>query len=705
LDRDADRAAGIAIAADEGTMTAPAITAPVAKTVQFEQEIHGQRLSDPYRWLQDKDDPEVIAHLEAENAYTEAVMAHTAGLQETLYQEMVGRIQETDLSVPVRIDDFYYYSRTEEGRQYPIFCRKRGALEADEEIILDANEEAAGEAYFALGAFAVSPDHKTLAYATDTSGAETYNLVFKDLDSGAMLPDRIEQVATSLVWANDSRTVFYTKEDHAKRPERVHRHRLGESEDPMVFREPDELFRVRLFKTKDRAFVLLAIGSLETTEIRTLAADRPEADFAVVEPREPGHRYQVEHRDGRFYILTNDDAPNNKLVTVAADEPGMAGWTPFIEHDPGIKLDGLEMFERHLAIYERRGGLRSVRVIEHASGEAHEIAFEEPVYTFTGERNPRFESGTLRFVYTSLTTPRSIYDYDMTTRARTLLKRQPVLGDFDSANYESERLFVTAEDGAKVPISLVHRKGIELDGSNPCLLYGYGAYGISIDPTFSSHRLSLLDRGMIFAIAHIRGGQEMGRQWYDHGKFLQKKNSFTDFVAAGRALIEEGYTGSEKLAIMGGSAGGLLMGAVVNLAPDLARAVVAKVPFVDVINTMLDPSLPLTIQEYEEWGNPTDPEYFAYIKSYAPYENIEAKAYPSILATGGINDPRVHYWEPAKWVAKLRATRTDDHRLLLKTNMGAGHGGASGRYDALKELAFDYAFILDTLGVAEPPAA
>ena len=436
-------------------------------------------------------------------------------------------------------------------------------------------------------------------------------------------------------------------------------------------------------------------------------ADLDEPAFRLIEPREKGHRYRVEHRDGLLYILSNRDAPNSKLMTAPAAAPAEKNWREMLAHDPGIMLNGLDMFEDFLAIYERRSGLRSIRILAFQDSEsnatggppAHEIVFDEPVYTVSGGNNPMYRSRTLRFGYTSLTTPASVYDYDMVTRERQLLKRQPVLGDFDRDDYESERLFVTAGDGAKIPVSLVYRKGLERNGENPCLLYGYGAYGMSMDPSFSSPRLSLLDRGMVFAIAHIRGGQEMGRQWYDQGKFLNKRNTFEDFIAAGKALIEGGYTRNDRLAILGGSAGGLLVGAVLNMAPDLIKAAVAKVPFVDVVNTMLDDSLPLTIPEYEEWGNPNDPDYFDYIQSYSPYDNVEAKAYPHILVTAGLNDPRVHYWEPAKWTARLRAEKTDGNRLLLKTNMGAGHGGASGRYDALRELAFDYAFILDVLGV------
>ncbi|NJO38516.1 MAG: S9 family peptidase [Rhizobiales bacterium] len=686
---------------------------PVAKTIEHEIEIHGHRRTDPYAWLKNKDDPEVIAYLEAENAYTEQQMAPTEALQRTLFDEMVGRIQETDLSVPVRIDAYLYYSRTEEGRQYPIYCRKAGDDTAEEEVLLDLNAEAEGLDYLALGLFEVSPDHRVLAYTLDTDGSESFTLRFRSLEDGRMLEDRIEGVSYSLEWANDSRTVVYSVEDRTKRPYRLFRHELGQTgPGALVFEEPDALFRLRLAKTKDHAFLILNLASLETTECWLLDADRPAAEPRLVQARERGHRYWVEHRKGLLYILSNRDAPNSRLMTAPVDRPEEATWREMIAHDPGIMLNGLDIFADFLVVYERRGGLRSIRVLAFEGGapasSGHEITFDEPAYTVFGGRNPMYRSRILRFTYSSLTTPASVYDYDMVTRERALLKRQPVLGAFDVDDYASERLFVTAGDGAKIPVSLVYRKGLRHDGSNPCLLYGYGAYGASMDPAFSSHRLSLLDRGMIYAIAHVRGGQEMGRQWYDQGKFLNKKTTFSDFIAAGRALIDGGYTLSDKLAIMGGSAGGLLVGAVLNMAPGLVKASVAKVPFVDVINTMLDDRMPLTILEYEEWGNPKDQAYYHYILGYSPYDNIEARDYPHILVTAGLNDPRVHYWEPAKWTAQLRATKTDGNRLLLRTNMGAGHGGASGRYDALKELAFDYAFILDALGVSadrEPAAA
>ncbi len=684
---------------------------PVAKTIPHQTNIHGLERSDPYFWLREKQSADVIAYLKAENAYTDHAMAHTEALQEKLYQEIVGRIRETDLSVPVQKGDFFYYSRTEEGRQYPIYCRKAGDLEAEEEILLDLNMEAEGSDYFSLGVFEVSPDHRTLAYATDTDGSESYTLRFKSLDKtgsekSLMAEDEIPGVSYSVEWASDSKTVFYTTEDEAKRPCKLFRHELGQkSDDTLLFHEPDERFRVGLGKTKDGTFLVLSVASIETSENHLLKADLSEPGFHLVEPKRDGIRYHLEHRNGTLYILTNEDAPNYRLMTAPVSAPGRSNWQAMIEHDPGIMLNAIDMFEHYLVLYERRGGLKSIRVLHLDRNESHEIEFPEPVFTVRGGLNPMYRSATLRFTYTSLTTPSSVFDYDMESRERKLMKQQPVLGDFDPAYYQSERMFVTAEDGAKIPVSLVYRKGLEKDGNNPCLLYGYGAYGMSMDPSFSSHRLSLLDRGMVYAIAHIRGGQEMGRQWYDQGKFLAKRNSFSDFIAAGNALLETGYTSRERLAIMGGSAGGLLVGAVLNMAPDLMKAAIAKVPFVDVINTMLDDTLPLTVPEYEEWGNPNDKVYFDYISSYSPYDNVDAKDYPEILVTAGLNDPRVHYWEPAKWVAKLRATKTDGNRLLLKTNMGAGHGGASGRYDALRELAFDYAFILDALNVSELSSA
>jgi oligopeptidase B len=471
------------------------------------------------------------------------------------------------------------------------------------------------------------------------------------------------------------------------------------SDDELLFHETDELFRLNLYRTKDHAFIMLYLRSIETAEIHMLPADNPGADFTVIHPRQKGLRYLFEHHEGTFYVMSNVDAPNYKLMTTPVDRPGKEHWQEFIPHRDDVKLDSIDVFSQHLVLYERENGLRAMRVYDFGSGEFHNVSFPEPVYTYQEEENPEYDSRLLRFTYMSLTTPDTIYDYDMSLRSRELIKRKPVLGGFDPDDYASERVFAMALDGEQIPISLVYQKGMKRDGSNPCLLYGYGSYGYSIDPGFNSHRFSLIDRGIIYAIAHIRGGQEMGRRWYDQGKFLNKKNTFTDFIACGKALVEKNFTSHDKMAIMGRSAGGLLMGAVLNMAPDLAAVAVAGVPFVDVVTTMLDESIPLTVAEFEEWGNPKEPEYYKYMLSYSPYDNVTATHYPNILVTAGLNDPRVQYWEPAKWVARLRTTKVGNNRLLLKTNMGAGHAGASGRYDALKELAFEYAFILDTLGL------
>ena len=677
----------------------PVPTPPVATPIHHKLTVHDHTRIDPYYWLRKKNNPAVISYLEAENAYTEAVMAHTTELQHTLYTEMLGRIQETDLSLPVKRGAFLYYSRTEEGKQYPIYCRKPDGPEAEEVVLLDLNAEAESHEYLRLGVYEMSPDHRLLAYSLDTAGSEDYTVYVKDVTSGELLPDRIPNTTYSLEWANDNQTLFYTTQDAAKRPHKAYRHRLmtDPSEDTELYHEADELYRVHLYKTKDQAYLVLSIGSIETGEVWVLSADAPDERFRLIHPRQTGLRYHVEHRDGLLYILTNDAAKNFKLVTAPAIDPAKKNWREFVPHRESVKLDDIDVFADYLVLYEREQGLRTLRVHHFASGQEQPVSFPEPVYTYAQSENPEFDTQTLRFTYMSLATPDSVFDYDMARRTRTLRKQKLVLGGFEAADYRSERVFATAQDGTRIPISLVYKKGLRRDGSHPCLLYGYGSYGSSLDPWFSSNRLSLLDRGFVYALAHIRGGEEMGRDWYDQGKMLHKKQTFTDFIACGQTLLAEHYTRSDRLAIMGGSAGGLLIGAVINMAPHLAAVAVAQVPFVDVVTTMLDESIPLTVAEYEEWGNPRLKATYDYMLSYSPYDNVEAKAYPHLLITAGLNDPRVQYWEPAKWTAKLRATKTDTRRLVLKTNMGAGHGGASGRYDLLKEIAFEYAFILDTL--------
>lgn len=674
--------------------------APLARSVPRVHTVHGESRIDEYHWLRNREDPEVLAHLEAENRYTAQVMRHTEGLQELLYQELRGRIKESDLSVPSREDGWLYYSRTEAGAQYPIFCRRRDEAGAPEQVLLDLNRLAAGHAYFRMGTFEVSPDHRLLAYSVDTSGAESFSLFLKDLATSELLAETIEGTSPTAAWANDSRTLFYIVLDDVRRPSRLFRHTVGSNpaEDALVHHEPDEAFYLDVHRTRSRRWLLLELASHSTSEVRYLSADDPVGEFRVVEPRRHGVEYVLTHHGDRFYIVTNDRAPNFRLVSAPVDRPGREHWTAVLPYRAEVKLDAVEAFARHLVVWERKDGLRRLRVLELATLEEHLVAFPEPVYTVRPNENPEFETTVFRFSYTSLVTPNSVVDYDLAARTWTVRKQTEVLGGYDPSRYRSERLFATAPDGVRVPVSLVYRLPLERGGARPLLLQGYGSYGYSFDPAFSSNALSLLDRGWIVAIAHIRGGEEMGRAWYEAGKLFQKRNTFTDFIAAAEHLVAAGYTSPDRLAISGGSAGGLLMGAVTNLRPELFQAVIAEVPFVDVVNTMLDATLPLTVIEYDEWGNPNDPAYYEYIRSYSPYDNVASRDYPHLLVTAGLNDPRVAYWEPAKWTARLRARKTDRNRLLLRTNMGAGHGGASGRYDHLREVAFKYAFLLDVVG-------
>lgn len=676
---------------------------PVAARIAHTDTLHGDVRVDNYYWLREKSNPGVIAYLEAENDYTAAMMKHTEPLQEKLYDELLGRIKETDLSVPVREDEYFYYSRTEEGKQYTFYARKKGSLEAPEEIVLNVNELAAEYEFFGLGAYATSPDHQLLVYSADTAGNELFTIRIKDLRTGELYPDEIPHTYYDVAWCNDNQTFFYCTLDEAKRPYKLYRHTLGDdpANDQLVFQEDDEMFWMEVRRTKSKAIILLSLESETTSEVWYLSADEPHGEFKIIQPRRKDLEYAVSHHGNRFLIVTNDDARNFKLVDAPVQSPARKNWRELIGHRDSVKIDKIDVFQDFLVVYERQAGLRQISIHDVHSGEVHRIEFPEPVYTTNGAGNPEYRSPTLRFSYSSLVTPKSIFDYDMQTRERELKKQEEVLGGYDPSQYESERIFATAANGIRIPISLVYRKGMVKDGSNYLMLYGYGSYGHSIEPRFSSHTLSLLDRGFIYAIAHVRGGGELGRWWYEQGKLLHKKNTFTDFIVCAEHLIAEGYTASGRLAIGGGSAGGLLIGAVVNMRPDLFAAAVADVPFVDVINTMADPSIPLTVIEYEEWGNPADKEYYEYMLSYSPYDQVEAKAYPNLLVTAGLNDPRVQYWEPAKWTAKLRSLKTEDNLLILKTNMGAGHMGASGRYDYLEEKAFEYAFILDRLGIPE----
>ncbi|MBD0261559.1 MAG: S9 family peptidase [Tolypothrix sp. Co-bin9] len=666
-------------------------------------ELHGDRRIDDYFWLRDIENNKAIAYLEAENAYTEAMMQHTEALQTKLYNEMLARIQETDLSVPFRKDDYYYYSRTEEGKAYPIFCRKKGSLDAPEEVLLDQNELAQGHEFFSLGVFQVSPNHEILAYSTDTSGSEQYTLFFLDLNTFQLYSETIPETYFSLTWGNDNQTVFYTKINAANRPYQLFRHTLQTptTEDVLIYHEPDDIYNLDVGKTRSEAYILMILSSSITTEIHYLDANNPTGDFQIIHPRTTGMEYDVEHHSDYFYIVTNDEATNFKLVKTPVATPSKENWQTVIPHREDVMLSGVSLFTNHLVIYERKAGLQTARVQNLSTGKENNITFPEPTYTFSEGNNPEFNTNILRFSYTSLITPLSVFDYDMETDKRELKKETEVLGGYDKSHYKSEWLMATAKDGTQIPISIVYKEGVKKNSTNPLYLTGYGSYGYSYPVMFSSTRLTLLDRGIVYAIAHIRGGEEMGRKWYEDGKFLQKKNTFTDFIACAEYLIEEKWTQSDRLVISGGSAGGLLMGAVINMRPELFKVVVADVPFVDVVTTILDTSLPLSAMEWEEWGNPNDKVYYDYMKSYSPYDNVEAKDYPDMLITAGLNDSRVKYWEPAKWTAKLRELKTDNNILLLKTNMSAGHGGASGRYESLKELAFDYAFILDRLGLGE----
>ena len=699
----------VLIAALTAVLAAPSLEAqqagpaPAAAKKPHTTRIHGYTLVDDYFWLRDKNNPEVIKYLEAENAYTESMMAPTKAFQDALYAEMLGRIKQTDLSVPTKIGDYVYYSRTQEGRQYPFMCRRKGGMSGAEEILLDLNALAEGHKFLGLGAYVVSDDGNWLAYSTDTTGYRQYTLHVKDLRTGTTMAERIER-AGSVVWATDNKTLFYTTEDAvSKRSDKFWRHAVGAAGSDLLYEEKDELFDVGAGRSLDRAVIFLGSYAKTSTEFRYLPASTPATPLKVVLPREPGHEYDVDHYRGRLYITTNRNAKNFRVVTAPMTDPAEKNWTAFIDHNPAIKINSVSFFRNHIIVSEREDGLTQLRVLNPDTKASHRIATDEPDFTISLGANPEFETTTVRFNYQSMVTPSSIYDYDVGTRQRTLLKRTDVLGGYDPSRYEARRVWAVARDGVKVPMSIVHKKGIALDGTAPVLLYGYGSYGASGSPTFSSSRLSLLDRGVIYASAYIRGGGELGEEWREQGRMMKKMTTFEDFVDCADHLIKNKYTSPARLVIQGGSAGGLLVGAAANMRPDLFKAVVAQVPFVDVINTMLDASLPLTTSEYLEWGNPNEKPAFDYMMKYSPYDNIKAVDYPAMLVQVSLNDSQVPYWEGAKLVAKLRATRTDRNPLLLKTNMGAGHGGASGRYDALKETAFTYSFILWQMGIPTTP--
>jgi oligopeptidase B len=670
---------------------------PVAPTHPHSVTLHGDTRVDDYFWLREKGSPEVTAYLEAENAYAEERMAPTAELQKTLYDEILGRIQETDQSAPYRKGAFEYYHRTEEGKQYRTYCRRERGKPDTEAVLLDMNARAEGRPFLGLGVYEVSPDGRYLAFSLDDTGFRDYTLQIKDLLSGDLLSERIEKVK-SAAWASDSQTLFYTVDDDTKRPHEVRRHLLGTTgEDALVYQEDDERFRVAVWRSRSGEYVFRGAFSHTTSEIGFLPASEPAGTWRLVAERKQDHEYDVAHRGEDFLIRTNDRGRNFRVVRAPVDNPGPSSWQELVAHRDEVMLENLDVFEDFYVLLERETGLPHIRVLQFVGGGSHRVAIDEPVYSLHPGTNEEFSADLYRYGYESLTTPDSVFDYDVRSKSRTLVKQIEVLGGYDPSDYESERLWASAQDGTRVPVSVVHKRGTPRDGSAPMLLVGYGSYGYPYPTGFSHSRVSLLDRGVTYAIAHIRGGAELGKPWHDQGRMENKMNTFTDFIAVAEHLIANQYTSSQRLAIQGGSAGGLLMGAVSNLRPDLFGAVVALVPFVDVLNTMLDDTLPLTVGEYEEWGNPNDPDAYARIKAYCPYTNIEAHPYPTMLVRTSLNDSQVMYWEPAKYVAKLRAHKTNNKPLLFKINMDAGHGGASGRYDYLKETALDYAFILAQL--------
>ena len=686
-----------------GTVPLHAQSAPLAAKKPHVTEIHGYRRVDDYFWLRDKDSSEVLSYLAAEEAYANAMEQGEAGLRDTLYAEMLGRIKETDQNVPYPRGGYFYYSRTEEGKQYPIYARRRGSMTAPEQVTLDLNAMAGERPFISVGAYEPADGGRKLAYTVDTTGFRQYALFVKDLTSGVISGPLANRV-TSVTWATDGKTLFYTQEDSVtKRSHRFFRHELGSGKHELLYEETDELYGIYTYRTRSSAYVLLLIGSATTSEVRYLPANRPSDTLRVVAPRIDEQEYYVEHVGSRFYIRTNDTGRTFRLVTAPVRDPGRSNWTEVIPNRPDVMLEDVDGFSDHLVTTEREEGLVHFRVRNLEAGDPRDVSFPEPTYAVYASDNYQFATPEFRFVYTSLITPTSVYDYNVKTGARTLLKQQPVLGGYDPGNYASERIWAAAGDGARIPISLVYRKELVRNGQRPMLLGGYGSYGYPNDVYFSSNNVSLLDRGLVIATAHVRGGGEMGKPWHDGGRMMTKRNTFDDFIAASEYLIAQGYTSPDRLVITGGSAGGLLMGAVTNMRPDLYRAVVTYVPFVDVMNTMLDASLPLTVGEYLEWGNPNEKAAYDYMVSYSPYDNISAQAYPAILVRSSLNDSQVMYWEPAKYVAKLRSLKTDSNPLLFKIKLQpGGHGGASGRYDRLRDVAFDYAFILSQL--PPPPA-
>ena len=677
---------------------------PLAAMRPVTMEAHGHVRVDPYYWLRERDNPDVLAYLREENAYARGVMAHRAQFEDNLFAEIKGRIKQTDSSVPVKDDDYHYYTRYEEGKEYPIYCRKWKTVEAREDVILDVNGLAEGHEFFAIGETAMSMNHNLLAYSFDTQGRRLYTIQFRNVDTGELLEDRLEQVTGNMAWANDNRTLFYgTQDPDTLRPFRIFRHALGchPSSDVLVFEEKDETFFTMVCKTKSKQYLLIASHQTVSAEYHYLAADRPEGTFSVIVPRRRFHEYAVEHYRDTFYIRTNWDAKNFRLMKTPVSHTDQSSWEEVLPHRDDVLLESFEVFQDFLVAEERHHGLIRLRIMPWSGDGEHYVEIGEPAYLAALGDNPAHETSTVRYIYTSMTTPHSVYDYDMRTRKNVLRKQEEVLGGFQASRYSTERTWATAPDGTQIPISMVYRPDLRNPAGNPLLLYGYGSYGASMDATFSAARVSLLDRGFTFAIAHVRGGEELGRAWYEAGKLLRKKTTFTDFIACAEHLIRQGRTSREQLYAMGGSAGGLLMGAVINMRPDLFHGVVAQVPFVDIMTTMLDPTLPLTTGEYDEWGDPNQQAYYEYMVSYSPYDHVTAQAYPHLLVTAGLHDSQVQYWEPAKWVAQLRRLKTDRNRLLLNTNMDAGHGGASGRFQRHKELAFIYTFLLDLANLTD----
>ncbi|QEH41060.1 S9 family peptidase [Chitinophaga sp. XS-30] len=680
------------------------VAPPTVEKIKKEMTIHGDTRIDNYYWLNERENPKVIAYLEAENKYLDTMLSPVKELREQLYEEMKGRIKEKDESVPYFSNGYLYYTRYEEGKEYPVYCRKKGSDSSPEEIILNVNDLAKGHAYFSAVGLNVSRDNKLLAYGVDTVSRRKYTIYIKNLETGELMSDAIPETTGGSTWANDNKTLFYTRKNPTTlRSERIEKHLLGTdaATDKTVFFEADETYSTYVYKTKSKQYIVIGSGSTLSSEYRILDADRPDGAFRVFHPREKDMLYDIDHRGDKFFIVTNQDAKNFRLMECPLDKTSKDNWKEVVPHRADVLLQGIDVFNDYLVLSERKNGLTQIRVMNTGTQQEHYLDFGEPAYTAYSSVNPEMDAKVLRYSYTSLTTPFSTYDYNMETKEKELKKQQEVIGGYDPKNYVTERLFAKAKDGVQVPISLVYKKGFEKNGQQPLLLYGYGSYGNSMDATFNSNRISLLDRGFCYAIAHIRGGQEMGRHWYEDGKMFKKINTFTDFIDCAEYLVQQKYTGREHLYAMGGSAGGLLMGAIVNMRPDLWHGIVAAVPFVDVVTTMLDETIPLTTGEFDEWGNPKNKDSYEYMKSYSPYDNVEKKAYPNMLITTGLHDSQVQYFEPAKWVAKLREMKTDDNLLLMETNMEAGHGGASGRFRALKDVALQYGFLLYLEGITK----